>query len=113
MVIPRPPVESLVDTIVYEKITGKDDYQKPQYDAPITVSNVRIDRTTKYSYTSDGRDILWNAVIFCYTGLSKPMQDFTEESRVTFDGKGHIIRNVLKNCEPYSPEVYSIELEVV
>ena len=113
MVIPKPPIESLVDTIVYEKITGKDDYQKPQYAPPVTISNVRIDRTTKYSYTSGGREIMWNAVIFCYARLSSPMQDFAEESRVTFDGQEHNIKNVLKNCEPYSSKIYSIELEVV
>jgi hypothetical protein len=41
------------------------------------------------------------------------MLDFLEESRVTFDGAAHIITNVLKNHEPYSDAVYSIELEVI
>lgn len=113
MVIPKPPIESLVDTVVYGQITGKDDYQRPMYAAPVTISNVRIDRTTKYSYTSGGRDILYNAVIFCYAGMTTPLQDFIIESRVTFDGQEHIITNVLKNHEPYSDEMYSIELEVV
>jgi hypothetical protein len=113
MVIPKPPKKSLVDTIQYEEITGKNDYNVAQYAAPMTISDVRIDRTTKYNYTSGGRTILYNAVIFCYAGLSTPMLDFLEESRVTFDGQEHIIINVLKNHEPYSDAIYSIELEVV
>jgi hypothetical protein len=113
MVIPKPPIETLVDEMVYEQITEKDDYQRPMYAAPVTISDVRIDRTTKYNYTSGGRTILYNAVIFCYAGLSTPMLDFLEESRVTFDGQEHIIINVLKNHEPYSDAIYSIELEVV
>jgi hypothetical protein len=113
MVIPKPPIETLVDEMVYEQIIEKDDYQRPIYAAPVTIINVRIDRTTKYSYTSGGRDILYNAVIFCYAGMTTPLQDFIPESRVTFDGQEHIITNVLKNHEPYSDAIYSIELEVV
>lgn len=113
MVIPKPPVESLVDSITYEQITGKDDYNRPQYAAPVTIDNVRIDRTTHYTYTTAGREVDYNAVLFFYAGLSVPMQEFLQESRITFDGQEHIVTKVLKNCEPYSDALYSFEVEVI
>ncbi|MGC4019207.1 MAG: putative minor capsid protein [Muricomes sp.] len=113
MVISKPPIESLVDAMVYEQISGKDDYQRPTYAEPVTISNVRIDRNTKYTYTPNGRVLIYNAIIFCYAGLTTPMKEFITESRVTFGGNEHIITNVLKNYEPYSGNIYSVELEVV
>lgn len=113
MVIPKPPIESLVDTIVYEQIIEKDDCQRPVYAEPVTISNVRIDRSPKYTFTPGGRNILYNAVIFCYAGMTTPIQDFIAESRITFDGQEHILISPIKNYEPYSDAIYSVELEVV
>lgn len=113
MVIPKPPIGTLIDEVVYYPYIDIDDYGKSLFGDGITILHTRIDRTPKYSFSSAGRELSYNAVIFCYTGLTSPMPEFTLRSKIIFDGDEHIITGVLPNKEPYSADLYSVELEVI
>ena len=60
-----------------------------------------------------GKQLLYNAVIFCYKGLTDPLPKFKEQSIVIYDGQEHIITKIDTVTEAYSSDVYSYELEVV
>lgn len=113
MVIPKPPKSTLVDSFMYFPYVGNDDYGKSLFGDGIDIRYVRIDKDTMYSSSSAGKEIDYNAVIFCYEGLTEPLTSFTEQSKVVFDGVDHIVTKVITNKEPYSSKLYSVELEVV
>lgn len=109
----KPPLEMLVDKFTYEEYLGEGDWGQASFGEPIEVKNVRIDRGTVYSTSQNGKQIIYNGVIFCYAGLAVPMQDFKEQSRITYDGTQHIITRIDKITEPFSSDLYCYELEVV
>lgn len=113
MVIPKPPIETLIDEVVYYPYIDVDDYGKSLFGDGITISHTRIDRTPKYTFSSSGRELVYNAVIFCYEGLTHPMPEFETRSKVVFDEVEHIITGIFPNKEPYSSQMYSVEIEVV
>ncbi|MGK0551053.1 putative minor capsid protein [Enterococcus faecalis] len=113
MVMPKPPKKFLVDSFVYREYLGEGDYNKPIYGNYIAISDCRIDRTPQYTAGTNGKQLLYNAVIFCYNGLTSPLESFKEQSLVIYDGKEHIITKAIPVTEAYTNEIYSYELEVV
>ena len=92
---------------------GQDRYKQPAYSEPIKVERVRIDETSVFSRDGDQKKILANAVIFIYNGLSSYFGPFKEQSKVVFDDKEYIVQKIVPVSEPYSKELFSIELEVL
>lgn len=114
MILPKPPIESLVDSFVYKEFVSDDgSWGKPEYKAPATIENCRIDRGSQYSSSSSGKTLLFNGLIFCYNGLTTPLPTFKEQSVVIYDEQEHVITKVVTVTEAYSSDVYSFELEVV
>lgn len=113
MVIPKPPISTLVDEFLYYPYNGTDDYGKSLFGEETKIIHVRIDRSSRYTVSSTGKELMYNAVIFCYEGLTHPIPEITPRSKVVFDGKEHIIAAVIPNKEPYTGDLYSIEIEVV
>lgn len=113
MLMPKPPKEFLVDDFMYREYLGEGDYNKPIYGDYVTIENSRIDRGTQYTFSSNGKQLLYNAVIFCYAGLTNPMPVFKEQSLVIFDGKEHKVISVDRVTEAYTDDTYSYELEVI
>lgn len=111
--MPKPPIEFLVDQCIYEQYTGIDKWSEPQFAAPVIINKVRIDRGTKYSSSQSGKQVLYHGVIFCYEGLTDPMPEFKDQSRVTYDGVSKIITDVIPVYEAYEPTLYAYELEVI
>lgn len=109
---PKPPVKTLIDSFEYHEYIGINDWSEPVYNEPLSVSNVRIDRSVSYS-ANDGKTVLYDAVIFCYAGLTDPLLSFKEQSKVHFDGQDKTIVKVIINKEPFKDTIYSVELEVV
>lgn len=112
MKIPKPVRDMLSESIVYRSYQGQGDWNKPQYGNPVSVNKVRIDRTPVYSASTAGKALLYNAVVFCYDGLTSPLPDFKEESIVEFDGVEHIITKVIMLKEPHSERLFGVELVV-
>lgn len=111
--MPKPPLEFLVDTFSYLEYEGTNNWQEPVYANPVIIENCRIDRGASYSSTTSGKVLLYNAVIFCYEGLTTPLPKFKVQSVLHFDGQDHVVTKVIPITEAYSTTIYSYEIEVV
>ena len=103
----------LVHEFEYSEYIGQDRYKQPEYGEPITIERVRVDESSVFSRDGDQKKILANAIIFLYNGLSSYFGPFKEQSKVVFNGKEYIIQKIVPVSEPYSKELFSIELEVL
>lgn len=111
--MPKPPKEFCVDSFEYLEYDGLNDWSNPSYKEPLIIEHCRIDRGTEYSSTSSGKQLLYNAVVFCYAGITTPLPTFKTQSKILFDGQEHTITKVIPITEAYSNKLYSYELEVV
>lgn len=111
--MPKPPKEFCVDSFEYFEYGGTNDWSEPVYEKPITIKDCRIDRGTEYSSTTSGRQLLYNAVIFCYEGITSPLPEFKTQSMIRFDDKDYTVLKVMPIYEAYDKVLYSYELEVV
>lgn len=112
--MPKPPLKFLVDSFSYHEYLGEDDWSQPIYAQPAPlIQSCRIDRGAEYSSNTSGKQLLYNAVIFCYEGLTDPLPDFKTQAILNFDGQDHTVTKVIPVYEAYSKTIYSYELEVV
>lgn len=111
--IPKPPKKFLIDSFEYKEYLGQGDWNKARYAEPITINYCRIDRSPEYTATTSGKQLLYNAVIFCYEGLTEPIGPFKEQGLIIYDKQEHTIIKAIPICEPYTKDLYSYELEVI
>ena len=111
--MPKPPKEFCIDSFEYFEYAGTNDWSKPVYEEPTIIKDCRIDRGTEYSSTTSGRQLLYNAVIFCYEGITSPLPEFKTQSMIRFDDKDYTVLKVVPIYEAYEKVLYSYELEVV
>jgi len=112
--MPKPPAEFCIDSFKYHEYLGENEWMEPIYDEEgVTIRNCRIDRGAEYSSSSSGKVLLYNAVLFCYEGITDPLPEFKTESILHFDGIDHKLTKVIPIYEPYEKTIYSYELEVV
>ena len=113
MGMPKPPKQMCFDSFEYRKYLGENDWSQPEYAEPITIEHCRIDRGAVFTSTTSGKQLLYNAVIFCYKGITTPLPEFEAQSKLVFDGVEHTVTRVIPVYEAYEPVIYSYELEVV
>lgn len=111
--MPKPPKEFVVDSFIYREYLGEGDWNKPKYGEEKTISFCRIDRGSQYTFSTNGKQLLYNAVIFCYEGMTDKMLDFKTQSLVIYDGTEHTVTKVDRITEAYTDDLYSYELEVI
>ena len=111
--MPKPPAEFCIDSFQYKEYVGENDWSEPIYAPPVTIENCRIDRGAQYTSTTSGKQLLYNAVVFCYEGITAPLPEFKPQSVLKFDGVEHVVTNVIPIYEAYEKNLYSYELEVV
>lgn len=110
----KPPKKFLIDSFDYYEYVGLNDWNEAVFNnVGVTVNNCRIDKETEFRTGTEGRELLFESLIFCYKGLTDPLPDFKEGSKVVFDEKEHRITRVIRTKEPYKNEIYSYEIEVI
>src|SRR5690625_3605343 len=112
MVMPKVPKKFCIDEFEYKEYV-KDGWNGPEYKEPVTIRNCRIDRVAEYTTRSNGKQLLYNAVVFCYEGITTPLLDFKTESIIIFDDIEHKVTKVIPIYEAYERKIYSYELEVI
>lgn len=111
--MPKPPKEFCIDSFEYKEKVGENKYSEPIYDEPILIEHCKIDRGTKYTSTTSGKQLLYNAVVFCYEDITTPLPEFKVQSVLVFDGRDHVVTNAIPIYEAFEKIIYSYELEVV
>ncbi|WP_229720354.1 putative minor capsid protein [Oceanobacillus neutriphilus] len=111
--MPKPPKDFCIDSFVYEEFVEENWNTGPVYKEPIKIEHCRIDRGAQYSQSTSGKQLLFNAVIFCYEGITTPLPAFKPESNIHFDGIDHKLTDVIPIYEAYDNVIFSYELEVV
>lgn len=112
MVIPKPPKDFCVDDFIYKEYV-KNGWEGPEYKTPVIIKHCRIDRGAEYTTRTNGKQLLYNAVIFCYKGITAPLPEFKTQSVIVYDGIEHTVTKVIPIYEAYENKIYSYELEVV
>ena len=111
--MPKPPKEFCIDSFEYKEYLGLNNWSEPEYADPVTIKHCRIDRGAEYTTTGTGKQLLYNAVIFCFKDITTPLPEFKTESIAHFDGVDHKIVKAVPLYEPFKPVIYSYELEVI
>lgn len=111
--IPKIPREFCIDSFEYEEYKGENNWSEPEYKKAITINNCRIDRSAEYTSTVAGKQLLYNAVIFCYNDITTPLPDFKTQSKIKYDNCNYIVTKIIINYYPYEKKIFSYELEVV
>lgn len=112
MMIPKPQKNFCIDSFMYHEFI-KDGWNGPEYQEPVLIEHCRIDRGAEYSQSTSGKVLLYNAVVFCYEGITTPLPTFKTQSILRFDEQDHTVTKVIPIYEPYEKVLYSYELEVV
>nr|WP_289038278.1 putative minor capsid protein [uncultured Allobacillus sp.] len=111
--MPKPPKRMCIDSFEYKEYLGENNWSEPEYAGPVTIEHCRIDRGAQFTSTTSGKQLLYNAVVFCYGGITTPLPEFKTQSKLHFDGQDHTITKVIPIYEAYEKTIYSYELEVV
>ena len=109
----KPPKEFLVDSFEYYEVIGRNDWNEPIYSDPVRIKFCRIDDGAQYTFSTSGRQLLYNGLIFCYQDLTEPMIDFKEEGIAKYYGQEHTILRVNPVKEAFEDKLYAYELEVI
>jgi len=107
------PKQWLIHTILYEEYQGVDDWDNEQFAKPINIKHVRFDDSSVFSRDSNQNKIVADAIIFIDAKHSKPIKDFKERSKITFNDKEYVLKKVVPCYYPTKNKIRHYELEVV
>lgn len=107
------PKKWLIHSIKYKQYQGTNDWDAPIYDDPKIIDYVRFDDAAVFSRDSNQNKIIAEAVIFVDAQHSVPQVEFTEQSKITFNNKGYVLKKVIPCYYPAENKVHHWELEVV
>lgn len=116
---PLIPKSMANQTITLKKYLGTDSSNiyddSPQYETS-TIKNCVFQPQTVYTGTNDNREIVANAIVYFYAGISTPFPTLTKAnygSKIEFEGNEYSLQTIVDNRDPFSNEVVSYELEVL
>ena len=103
------PKRMLVNSATYEEYIA-DTGEGSSYATAVTLDNIKADEQTQFSYTSNGKEIVGNAIMFYDLTNSSGLTDSpVNESKITFNGKTYTIKDTdilrANNSTPHHYEV--------
>lgn len=107
------PKQWLIHSITYEEYKGVNDWDSEEYTNPIDIKHVRFDDSSVFSRDSDQNKILADAIIFVDAKHSKPIKNFKERSKITFNDKDYVLKKVVPCYYPTKNKIRHYELEVI
>ena len=88
------PKKLLPNSCTYEKYNS-DTGEGSSYSSSVTLSNVKIDEQKQFSYTTNGKEVIGNAMLFYdLTNSSGFTNKPVNESKITFNSKTYTIKSV-------------------
>ncbi|MGY5261914.1 putative minor capsid protein [Lactiplantibacillus plantarum] len=106
-------------TITLKKYLGTDPNDiyndSPLYETSI-IENCVFHPQTIYTGTNNSREVVANAIVYLYAGVSTPFPTLTKAnygSKIEFEGNEYSLQTIVDNRDPFSNDVISYELEVL
>ena len=102
----------LPNNAIYEEYIA-DTGEGSSYSAPIILSFVKIDEQLQFSYSSNGKEIVGNGMLFYdLTNSSGFISKPVNESRITFNGKKYTVKDTdILRANDNTPHHYEILLK--
>ncbi|WP_225743368.1 putative minor capsid protein [Marinilactibacillus sp. Marseille-P9653] len=107
------PKNMLNDSFFYKRFKGKNRSHVNEYDEPVHVKFVKIERKKRYYRDSQESAVKSNARIFCYQQHTEPFLEFEEQSQVIIDGQEYVLADANKHKDPFSSQSSIFELGVL
>lgn len=115
--IPKIPKNMAQQTVTLKVPTGEIDEWGHQEFEEVIINNCVVQPQTIYSGTNNDRQIVANAIVFFYSGITTPLpvlkHDAVNNYKLIFEEVEYTITNIVDNRNPYSNDVYSYELEML
>ncbi|WP_028125655.1 putative minor capsid protein [Eremococcus coleocola] len=104
----------LVDTVAVKLELEKDEWGSPVLGGPISLSNVRFDRSIKNDGSQNNRTQSKIGVIYVYPQYCPVTIDKSWMNALVEDEFGtYLIRDIIINRNPFNNKVFSYEIEVI
>lgn len=106
------PKRMLVNSATYEEYIA-DTGEGSSYKTAVTLDKIKIDEQLQFSYTSNGKEIVGNGMLFYdLTNSSGFTNKPVNESKITFNGKIYTVKNTkISRPNNSTPHHYEILLK--
>ena len=106
------PKRMLVNSATYEEYVA-DAGEGSSYKTSVTLNDIKIDEQTQFSYTSNGKEVVGNGILFYdLTNSSGFNSKPVNESRITFNGKTYTIKDTdILRANDNTPHHYEVLLK--
>ena len=106
------PKRMLVNSATYEEYVA-DMGEGSSYKTSVTINDIKIDEQTQFSYSSNGKEIVGNAMLFYdLTNSSGLTAKPVNESKITFNGKTYTIKDTdILRANDNTPHHYEVLLK--
>ncbi|WP_270624592.1 putative minor capsid protein [Ligilactobacillus ruminis] len=82
----------------------------------IMLNNCVVHARTVYEGSNNNRQIVSNATIMLYAGITTPFIDLTKDnlgSKIVYNGLEYTLTNISEDRDPFSNEIYQYKLGVI
>lgn len=106
------PKRMLVNSATYEEYIA-DTGEGSSYKIAVTLDKIKIDEQLQFSYSSNGKEIVGNGILFYdLTNSSGFTNKPVNESRITFNGKIYTIKDTdILRANDSTPHHYEVLLK--
>ena len=106
------PKRMLVNSATYEEYVA-DTGEGSSYKTSVTLNDIKIDEQLQFSYSSNGKEIVGNAIMFYDLTNSSGLTDSpVNESRITFNGKTYTVKDTdILRANDSTPHHYEVLLK--
>lgn len=104
----------LVDTVTIQKPASVDKWGKETYSDPITLKNVRFDRSVSHTGSGQNRSENNFSVLLVYPKYTPiDLDNSWVDGRVKDNNKDYIIRKIIPQYHPLNHKILCYEIEVI
>ncbi len=106
------PKRMLVNSATYEEYIA-DTGEGSSYKTAVTLDHIKIDEQKQFSYTSNGKEVVGNGMLFYdLTNSSGLTTEPVNESLITFNGKTYTIKDTdILRANDSTPHHYEVLLK--
>lgn len=106
------PKRMLVNSATYEEYIA-DMGEGSSYKTSVTLDNIKVDEQLQFSYSSNGKEVIGNAMLFYDSTNSSGLTNSpVNESKITFNGKTYTVKDTdILRANDSTPHHYEVLLK--